>query len=256
MQRHEHDEVSRQLHELREYFYRYGPKLGDHYRGIGLGRKITITSDSVGVRLPLLVGDIERSNPERAYEAGSWVVSVNVIPTYAGEGLRCNPLILHVALADGSRTTTIEVDAGRSCTFQLPAGSTQVDAQLLEPPDGGLVPLTQDVQITMHRGFSTAQPTRSFWLAPGDEIVVAVPHAAKTFQVYGACMISSSALYEFTADNLLVQPVTKYSGTEVDAATRAGIGVRVPECLGYLDAASDGTGEDPSLGLLQFTLGL
>lgn len=229
-----------------------------NYNTIKYGNQVTIPGAIAGSpqTIPLLRADIREANPGRCYEAGAWVLTLSTEAEFAGvPPPSCNPLVARIALGDGAVHQIIEVDIQRGAAFQIPAGSVQVDAFLEGPPAGFSVPTTQQVTCQIHRGFSSAKPTRTIFAAdPGGALALAipVPPMSRTFNAFGVGPVLAAATYTFRAGGGGLSSLETYIGTDILAANKLGTGILVPKAAQSVSITLPAAGG--ALALYQFTI--
>lgn len=229
-----------------------------NYNTIKYGNQVTIPGALAGSgqAVQLLRADIREAHPSKVYEAGAWVLTLSTDPVFAGVAPpSCNPLIARVALGDGAVHQIIEVDIQRGAAFQIPSGSVQIDAILESPPAGFNVPATQIVTCQIHRGFSSAKPTRTFFAAdPGGALALAlpVPPMSKLFNAFGVGPVTAAATYSFRAGGGGLSSLEGYVGTDILAANKLGTGILVPRAAQSVSVNLPASGG--ALALYQFTI--
>lgn len=229
-----------------------------NYNTIKYGNQVTIPGAIAGTpqTIPLLRADIREANPGRAFEAGAWVLTLSTEAVFEGvPPPSCNPLLARIALGDGAVHQIIEVDIQKGVAFQIPAGSVQVDAFLEAPPGGFSVPDTQQVTCQIHRGFSSAKPTRTFFAAdPGGALALAlrVPPMSRLFNAFGVGPVLAAASYTFRAGGGGLSSLETYIGTDLFAAAKLGTGICVPKAAQSVSITLPPAGG--ALALYQFTI--
>lgn len=229
-----------------------------NYNTIKYGNQVAIPGAIAGTpqTIPLLRADIREANPGRVYEAGAWVLTLSTEIEFAGTPApSCNPLIARIALGDGAVHQIIEVDIQKGTAFQIPAGSVQVDAFIESPPSGFHVPATQQVTCQIHRGFSSAKPTRTFFAAePGGALALSllIPPMSKLFNAFGVGPVLAAANYTFRAGGGALASLETYIGTDLLAAAKLGTGISVPKAAQSVSITLPAVAG--ALALYQFTI--
>lgn len=181
-----------------------------------------------GVVTPLLRADIRQAHPGKAFEAGAWVVTLRTDPIYTAGGY--NPLVGVVSLGDGAIAQTLEVDISRGVSFQVPCGAVEINARLDAAIAPNSVPDTQTVLCSVHRGFSTARPKRSFYqvvtAGAGVATVILIPNQADRMRVWGTESQLGTSTYLFVGGGGVF--LGGFSGAEIKTAMLASGAVPVP----------------------------
>jgi hypothetical protein len=200
------------------------------YNRTTYGNTVTIpnTLAGTGRQTPLLRADIRQAHAGKAFEAGAWVVTLRTDPVYTAGGY--NPLIAVVSVGDGAIAQTLEVDIGRGTSFQVPCGAVQIDARLDAAIAPNVVPSTQTILCSVHRGFSSVRPKRSFYqlvtAGAGVATVIPIPNQADRMRVWGTESQLGTSTYLFVGGGGVF--LGGFTGAEVKTAMLASGGVPVP----------------------------
>lgn len=228
-----------------------------NYRGIVCGTQETIPQNFAGTgkSVSILRADLGALHPGKAFEAGAWVVTLQTEVTFA-PGAQCNPLIGRISMGDGAQAQVVEVDIGRGACFQVPCGTIEVSARLDAPPAGFVAPTSQIVRVGVHRGFSSAPITRTFYFVSGAAPVAAnilVPPQSIYLNAFGVAAEDPAALLQFNTGVGALLPA--YSGAQARAAANMGTGLAIPMGALALGIVLPVTAA-PTLNMIQFGLRL
>jgi hypothetical protein len=159
-------------------------------------------------------------------------------------------------VGDGAIAQTFEVDISRGASFQVPCGAVQIDARLDAAIAPNVVPDTQTILCSVHRGFSSVRPKRSFYqlvtAGAGVATVIILPNQAERMRVWGTESQLGTSTYLFVGGGGVF--LGGFTGAEVKTAMLASGAVPVPS--GAFAVAWATLHGVPGVQILEFDIGV
>lgn len=236
------------------------------YNSTKLGNSIELGPDDLNP-VRILEPNIAELDRARNYEAGAWVLTCSTVVRAPSPLVTpvFNPLLARVSFGDGSASTIVELDVAQGSSIQFPCGALQVDIIQQLPPAGFVLPASQKVTATVHRGFSSAAGTRSFAIANSTAAPVVftgpVPTGAKGMRGFGAGL-TDAAHGGIGGGTLALLPVVNapvlivYADTDIGSADADGQYLGVPGLAGQWRATVPASPAPPapSLSIVEFLI--